>query len=349
MNRNILSKEDINLLLAGFPDLKQKEDFPSSPRPELVTKYISDCMRTVGVEGRPSEMLEYLAVVISMKMAAQASLGQPDNEARRTLDRQKTPTAEGAAAGLDKIARGGEESIMSVHENLRRSIASMDFKTAAVMYPVQSFLHRNLEERISEVNFDDDKEAEKIVSIPLLGGNETGVRDLEPGEFSKTAGYRIVPILQNGLFNSFAGMHLMTNSLQVRAMLELSERFPKLRRQIAADNGFFAARAAETLAVCHAAEEGGLAVGGMETLKKMITAPETKTFAYSSYVPLHKVYSKGTDVKNARCPFVYGERWSSDTICRPRCLADVRGGSEFMAAMQKQSGSNFIFQGRQRA
>lgn len=349
MSSEVLSKEDIDLLLAGFPDLKQKADFPSNPSPELVTEYISDCMRTVGVEGRPSEMLEYLSVVISMKMAAQASLGQPDGEARQALDRQKTPTAIEAAAGLDKIAQGGEESIMSVHEELRRSIASMDFKTAAVMYPVQSFLHRNLEERIPEVNFDDNKETEKFVSIPLLGGNETGVRDLDPGEFSKTAGYRIAPILRNGLFNSFAGMHLMTNSLQVRATLELSERFPKLRGQIAADEGFFATHAPEALAVCHAAEEGGLAVGSMETLKKMIAAPETKAFAYSSYVPLHKAYSKGADVKNARCPFVYGERRSPDDVCLPRRLEDVRGGSEFMAAMQKQSGGNFISQERQRA
>ncbi len=77
----------------------------------------------------------------------------------------------------------------------------------------------------------------------------------------------------------------MTNSLQVRSSLELSECFPKLRKQIAADEGFFATHAVEALAVCHAAEEGGFTVGSMETLKKMIEAPETKAFAYSSYVP----------------------------------------------------------------
>jgi len=349
MSCDILNKEDIDLLLAGFPDLKQKEDFPSDPRPELVTEYISDCMRSRGIEGRPSEMLEYLAVVISMKMAAQASFGHPDSEARQVLEHQKTPTAAGAAAGLDKIAQGGEESIMSVHEELRRSIASMDFKTAAAMYPVQSFLHHNVAERLSEVNFDDDKEVGKITSIPMLGGNETGVRNLEPGEFSKTAGYRIAPIMQNELFSSFAGMHLMTNSLQIRSFLGLSERFPQLRKQMAADNVFFATHAVEALAVCHAAEEGRLAVGNMETLKKMIEAPETKAFAYSSYVPLHKAYSKGADVKNASCPFIYGDRRTPDDICLPRRLADVQGGKEFMAAMQKQSGGNFISKERQRA
>ncbi len=171
MSHEILSNEDIDLLLSGFPDLKQKEDFPSNPSPELVTEYISNCMRTVGVEGRPSEMLEYLSVVISMKMAAQASFGHSDGEARQALDRQKTTTSIEAVAELDKIAQGREESIMSINENLRRSIASMDFKTAAVMYPVQSYLHRNMEERISEINFDDDKEIGKFTSIPMLGGN----------------------------------------------------------------------------------------------------------------------------------------------------------------------------------
>jgi hypothetical protein len=338
MSGDILNKDDIDLLLAGFPDLQQQKDFPTAPDSKSVTDYISNCMSSLGVEGRPAEMLEYLADVISMKMAAEASLGYPKGQARQALERQTTSTAQEAVNGLGEIAKGKEASIMSIHPQLRKSIASMDFKTAAAMYPVQSFLRRGLtEERIfADFDIENTQEFSRYCAISMMGGNETSARDLEPGEFSKTAGYRVSAALRDGLLNNFARMHLMTNGLQVRATMTLADDCPRLKAALKQDEGFVASHAAEVLAVLHAAREGGCAIDSFDTLKKMAQAPETKAVAYE-YVPFHKVYARGVDVENQRTPFSYSsvhDSQTTDSMDLPRHLSEVKGGQEFVSAIK---------------
>jgi hypothetical protein len=131
-------------------------------------------------------------------------------------------------------------------------------------------------------------------------------------------------------------MHLMTNSLQVRATMTLADDCPRLKAALKQDEGFVASHAAEVLAVLHATREGGFAIDSFDTLKKMAHLPETKAVAYE-YVPFHKVYARGVDVENQRTPFSYPsvhDSQTTDSIDLPRHLREVKGGQEFVSAMK---------------
>lgn len=329
-NEDVMSEQDIELLVNGFPDLKNEKDFPKDPTSASVVDFVSGYMKKLGVEGRPSEMLEYLATSVAMKSVAQASLGKFDGYAYKQMNLD----SDCKKAFSNVFTRDLNDGEPVVHRDVLQSLSGIDFKTVAAMFPMQRFLRENMSKEMQKLDMCslDSKSFEKFGAIPQFAGNESGAFDLKQEDFTITARARVAT--SDSVLNGYSSMYLLSNALQIRAALDLGEQFPQMGDAIKKNKEFFMNHAPETIAVCHALRDEKLDVNSVENLKEMISDPKTRDFAYKNYVNVFPSYVFLADAEKGKCSLTYGERKEDGDIKLPRRVYLAENGVNFIEKIQ---------------